>query len=133
MEQTPLHFALLVTGPCYGSQSAADAYRFACAVLQQGHLIDSIFFYQDGVGNGNLLTQPAGDEFNLYQAWTELATQHRLSLDVCVAAALRRGMSDVASSHQVGVAQWNVAPPFRLSGLGSLAQAALSADRMVQF
>ncbi|MBL1379448.1 sulfurtransferase complex subunit TusD [Zobellella iuensis] len=133
MNLTPLHFALLVTGPCYGTQSAADAYRFARALLRQGHVIDSIFFYQDGVHNGNLLVQPAGDEVDLHRAWIELAEEQGLALDLCVAAALRRGLSDETSSLQAGLAQWNVAAPFRLSGLGALAQASLSADRVVQF
>ena len=133
MKPASLQFALLVTGPCYGTQSAADAYRFACALLQQGHVINQIFFYQDGVHNASLLVQPAGDETQLQQAWVELAMTHGLTLDVCVAAALRRGVSDEASAIQAGLAQWNLVSPFRLSGLGSLAQAALSADRVVQF
>ncbi len=133
MKPASLQFALLVTGPCYGTQSAADAYRFARAVLQQGHGVSQIFFYQEGVHNASQLVQPAGDEHHLQQAWTELAREHDLTLDVCVAAALRRGVSDQDNSTQAGLAQWNLAPPFRLSGLGSLAQAALSADRVVQF
>lgn len=133
MNLSPLRFALLVTGPCYGTQSSADAYRFARALVQQGHVIDNVFFYQDGVHNGNLLVQPAGDEVDLHRAWIELAEEQGLALDLCVAAALRRGLSDETSSHQAGLEQWNVAAPFRLSGLGALAQASLSADRVVQF
>ncbi|WP_298719776.1 sulfurtransferase complex subunit TusD [uncultured Oceanisphaera sp.] len=133
MKPASLQFALLVTGPCYGTQSAADAYRFARALLQQGHVINQIFFYQEGVHNASQLVQPAGDETHLQQAWVELAAKHGLTLDVCVAAALRRGVSDEPSATQAGLEQWNLAAPFRLSGLGSLAQAALSADRVVQF
>lgn len=129
----PLRFALLVTGPCYGTQSAADAYRFALALLGRGHQVDSIFFYREGVYNGNLLQQPAGDEDDLRHAWVELAERHGLVLDLCVAAALRRGLSDESSSRQAGLSQWNVTAPFRLSGLGELARAALCADRVVQF
>ncbi|PPL17055.1 sulfurtransferase TusD [Oceanisphaera arctica] len=128
-----MHFALLVTGPCYGTQSAADAFRFARAVLQQGHVISQIFFYQEGVYNASQLVQPAGDETHLQQAWVNLAVANGLTLDVCVAAALRRGVSDKCSAARAGLEQWNLAAPFRLSGLGSLAQAALSADRVVQF
>jgi tRNA 2-thiouridine synthesizing protein D len=133
MKSASLRFALLVTGPCYGTQSAADAYRFARALLQKGHVISQIFFYQEGVHNASLLVQPAGDETHLQQAWVNLALEHELTLDVCVAAALRRGVSDQDSAAQAGLEQWNLAAPFCLSGLGSLAQAALSADRVVQF
>lgn len=133
MTSSALKFALLVTGPCYGTQSAMDAYRFACAVLEQGHAISQIFFYQEGVHNANLMVQPAADETDLQQAWVELAEAHTLTLDVCVAAALRRGIVDRDAAAQVGQAQWNLAAPFCLSGLGQLAQAALTADRVVQF
>ncbi|NHH99667.1 sulfurtransferase complex subunit TusD [Oceanimonas sp. MB9] len=133
MTETPLHFALLVTGPCYGTQGAADAWRFAAAVLAQGHAIDSVFFYQEGVHNGNALVQPAGDEVDLHRAWVELADRHAFTLDLCVAAALRRGVCDQSGASETGLAAGNVTAPFRLSGLGALAQAALTADRVVQF
>ena len=128
-----LRFALLVTGPCYGTQSAADAYRFARALLAQGHHIASIFFYQEGVYNGNSLSLPANDETDLYQAWVKLANEQDLSLELCVAAALRRGLVDQDSAQQAGLAAFNVKAPFSLGGLGSLARAALTADRVVQF
>lgn len=128
-----LRFALLVTGPCYGSQAAADAYRFASAVIEQGHVLSQVFFYQEGVHNANCLVQPANDETNLQQAWVKLALAHDVILDVCVAAALRRGVSDKNSAKQYGLQQWNLQAPFCLSGLGQLAQAALTADRVVQF
>lgn len=128
-----LRFALLVTGPCYGSQAAADAYRFAKAVIEQGHMLSQVFFYQEGVHNANHLVAPASDETNLQQAWVTLARAQGLQLDVCVAAALRRGVCDAVSAKQTGLSQWNLIAPFYLSGLGALAEAALTADRMVQF
>ena len=128
-----LRFALLVTGPCYGTQAASDAYRFAKAVIEQGHTLSQVFFYQEGVHNANRLLVPANDETNLHQAWVELALELALRLDVCVAAALRRGVSDELSAQQAGLAQWNLSEPFYLSGLGQQAEAALTADRIVQF
>lgn len=130
---TALRFALLVTGPSYGTQAASDAYRFAQAVLERGHVLSHVFFYQEGVHNANHLVAPASDETNLQQAWVALAQTQGLRLDVCVAAALRRGVCDAVSAGQVGLSQWNLAEPFYLSGLGQLAEAALTADRVVQF
>ena len=130
---TALRFALLVTGPCYGTQAASDAYRFAQAVIEQGHTLSQVFFYQEGVYNANHLVAPASDETNLQQAWTKLALTQGLRLDVCVAAALRRGVCDQVNAEQVGLSQWNLSAPFYLSGLGQLAEAALTADRVVQF
>ena len=128
-----LRFALLVTGPSYGTQAAADAYRFALAVIERGHVLSQVFFYQEGVHNANSLVAPANDETNLQQAWVALATAQGLRLDVCVAAALRRGICDKESGEQAGFNHWNLSEPFYLSGLGQLAEAALTADRVVQF
>ena len=128
-----LRFALLVTGPSYGSQAASDAYRFALAVIERGHTLSQIFFYQEGVHNGNSLVAPASDETDLQQAWVLLAKAQGLRLDVCVAAALRRGVCDQETAAQGGFSQWNLSAPFYLSGLGALAEAALTADRVVQF
>ena len=52
---------------------------------------------------------------------------------VCVAAALRRGITDEQEARQLNLPGYNLQPGFTLSGLGALAEAALTCDRMVQF
>ena len=89
-----LSFALLVCGAPYGTESAAQAYLFARELIVQGHTLKKVFFYQEGVLNANFLTSPASDEQNLVAAWVSLAREHAVELDVCVAAALRRGVLD---------------------------------------
>ncbi|MFZ3409853.1 sulfurtransferase complex subunit TusD [Vibrio chagasii] len=128
-----LSYTLLVNGPLYGSQSARSAYQFAVALLQQGHKLHSVFFYQDGVSNGSDLTVPANDEFDLAAAWQKLADEHHVSLETCVAAALRRGIisSEEAEQHQLSGS--NLASGFTQAGLGSLSEALLTQDRVVQF
>jgi len=128
-----LSYTLLVNGPLYGSQSARSAYQFAVALLQQGHKLHSVFFYQDGVSNGSDLTVPANDEFDLAAAWQKLANEHNVSLETCVAAALRRGIisSEEAEQHQLSSS--NLASGFTQAGLGSLSEALLTQDRVVQF
>lgn len=128
-----LNYCLLVTGPAYGTQQASSAYQFAQALLAKGHRLSSVFFYREGVFNANQLTAPAGDEFDLVRGWVQLAQQHRVELNVCVAAALRRGVTDEQEAAQQGLVAANLQPGFILSGLGSLAEAALSSDRLVQF
>ncbi|CAI1788343.1 Sulfurtransferase TusD [Serratia quinivorans] len=128
-----LDYCLVVTGPAYGTQQASSAYQFAQALLAKGHRLSSVFFYRDGVLNANQLTAPAGDEFDLVRGWVQLAQQHGIELNVCVAAALRRGVTDEQEAAQQGVPTANLQPGFILSGLGSLAEAALSSDRLVQF
>ncbi|EKM25877.1 sulfurtransferase complex subunit TusD [Vibrio sp. HENC-03] len=128
-----LTYTLVVNGPVYGSQSARSAYQFAQAVIGQGHTLVSVFFYQDGVTNGTALSVPANDEFDLTKAWQSLAQQHDVRLETCVAAALRRGIISEDEANQHGLKQNNLATGFEQAGLGSLAEAMLTQDRVVQF
>ncbi len=128
-----LTYTLVVNGSVYGSQSARSAYQFARAVIEQGHTLVSVFFYQDGVNNGSALTVPANDEFDLVKAWQSLANQHSVRLETCVAAALRRGVVSQDEANQHGLSQSNLAEGFQQAGLGSLAEAMLVQDRVVQF
>ncbi|MFU9136677.1 MULTISPECIES: sulfurtransferase complex subunit TusD [unclassified Erwinia] len=128
-----MRFTLLVTGPAYGTQQASSAYLFAQALLRSGHSLESVFFYREGVLNASQLTSPASDEFDLTQAWQALHQQHGVALHICVAAALRRGIADVQEAKSQGLPAANLAEGFELTGLGALAEAALVAERMVQF
>lgn len=131
--ETSLTYTLLVNGSVYGTQSARNAYLFAEALLEKGHQLKSVFFYQDGVFNGSALTVPANDEFDLVKAWQSLAEKHQVKLETCVAAALRRGVIGEAEASQHQISAHNLAESFAQSGLGSLAEALLSQDRVVQF
>ncbi|RRZ89761.1 sulfurtransferase complex subunit TusD [Erwinia sp. 198] len=128
-----MRYTLLVTGPAYGTQQASSAWLFAQALLAEGHELESVFFYREGVLNASALTSPASDEFNLTQAWQQLHRDHHVALNICVAAALRRGITDEQEAKNQGLPAANLAEGFQLSGLGALAEAALSSERMVQF
>lgn len=128
-----LTYSLLVNGSVYGSQSALNAYQFACALIERGHKLVSVFFYQDGVHNASSLVVPANDEFNLTKAWQQLSVQHEVRLESCVAASLRRGILDSNEAKTHGRDSSNVAQGFELAGLGGLAEAMLVQDRVVQF
>ena len=99
----------------------------------QGAEIFRVFFYHDGVNNGTRFAVPPQDDRNLQKLWTELAEAHQLDLVVCVAAAQRRGIldADEAKRHSKDVS--NIAPGFRISGLGQLIEAGIQADRLVVF
>ncbi|KHS71133.1 sulfur transfer complex subunit TusD [Pectobacterium brasiliense] len=128
-----LSYCLLVTGPAYGTQQASSALQFAQALLAEGHRLKSVFFYREGVLNANQLTSPANDEFDLVRAWQQLGETHQVALNVCVAAALRRGVTDAQQATQLNLAGANLQPSFALSGLGELAQSVLTCDRVIQF
>ena len=128
-----MRFSLMVTGPAYGTQQASSALQFAHALLAAGHELVSVFFYREGVYNANQLTSPASDEFDVVRAWQSLHDAHGVALHICVAAALRRGITDEKEAAQLGLPGFNLQPGFYLSGLGALAEAALTCDRTVQF
>lgn len=128
-----LRYCLLVTGPAYGTQQASSALQFAQALIAEGHRLESVFFYREGVLNANRLTAPANDEFDLVRAWQRLGGEHGVALNVCVAAALRRGVTDAQQAAALKLPGANLQPGFTLSGLGELAQSVLTCDRVMQF
>ncbi|WP_255557197.1 sulfurtransferase complex subunit TusD [Sodalis sp. dw_96] len=128
-----MRYCLMVSGPAYGTQQAGSALQFARALLAAGHRIITVFFYQEGVHNANGYTSPAGDEVDMVRAWQRFGQQHDVALEVCVAAALRRGIADEREAGQLGLSGYNLQAGFILSGLGSLAQAVAQCDRFIQF
>lgn len=117
-----MKFAILVNEGPYNHQASDSAYHFAKAALEKGHEVFRVFFYYDGVNNANKLQEPQSDDRNIGKLWSELGEKHGLDLVVCVAAGLRRGIKED-----------NLAPGFRISGLGQLIEAGIQADRLVTF
>jgi len=117
-----MKFGLLVNEGPYHHQASDTAYQFAKAALAKGHQIHRVFFYHDGVNNATKLTEPPQDDRHIVNRWTKLAEEHGLDLVVCVAAGLRRGLVEE-----------NLAPGFRISGLGQLVESAIQSDRLVVF
>ncbi|SEH40602.1 sulfurtransferase complex subunit TusD [Magnetospirillum fulvum] len=117
-----MKFAILVNEGPFNHQASDTAYHFARAALDKGHQILRVFFYYDGVHNGNRLSSPQADERNIVARWSALAEQSGTDLAVCVAAGLRRGIKDEV-----------LAPGFRITGLGQLVEAGIDADRTLVF
>ncbi len=117
-----MKFGILVNEGPYQHQASDTAYLFCKAALERGHSIDRVFFYHDGVNNATRLTEPPQDDRNIVSRWSKLAEAYDIDLVVCVAAALRRGIREE-----------NLAPNFRISGLGQLVESGIQADRLVTF
>jgi len=117
-----MKFGILVNEGPYNHQASDSAYQFTKAALENGHEIFRVFFYYDGVNNATRLGEPPSDDRNVTKNWQKLAEDHKVDLVVCVAAGLRRGITD-------GV----LAPGFRISGLGQLIEAGIQSDRVVAF
>ena len=119
-------------GP-YQHQAADSAYQFTKAALEKGHEIFRVFFYHDGVNNGTRLTTPPQDDRNIVKRWSELAEEHNIDMVVRVAAAQRRGIVDEGEAERNGKDATNIAPGFRISGLGQLVEGGIQSDRLVVF
>ena len=117
-----MNFGILVNEGPYTHEASDSAYQFCKAALEAGHQIQRVFFYHDGVNNSTRLTEPPQDDRNIVNRWSKLAADNKVDLVVCVAAALRRGIKDE-----------NLAPGFRISGLGQLIESSIQADRLVTF
>ncbi len=128
-----MKIALLIYGSAHNSQASYSALRFAKAAISSGHEIYRVFFYGDAVNTGNFLSTPPQDEFDLQTEWARLAESHDLDLVVCIAAALRRGVLDEKEAQRFAKEQYSLQAPFTLSGLGQLADASQSADRLITF
>jgi tRNA 2-thiouridine synthesizing protein D len=128
-----MKLAILVNEGPYTHQASDTAYQFTKAALEKGHEIFRVFFYHDGVNNATRLTVPPQDDRHIQKRWTELAEKYKLDLVVCIAAAQRRGLLDDNEMKRHGKDASNIAPGFRISGLGQLIEAGIQAERLVTF
>ncbi len=128
-----MKFTIQVNEGPYQHQASDTAYQFTKAALEKGHEIFRVFFYHDGVNNATRLTTPPQDDRNVVTRWSELAEKHDLDMVVCVAAAQRRGIADADESKRNGKDADNIAPGFRISGLGQLIEGGVQSDRLVVF
>ena len=126
-------FSIAVYAPPYSSQASHSAYRFASALLANGHTLYRVFFYCDGIHVASELATPQQDEINLTTAWQQLSSTHSIDLVVCIAAALKRGLFNQQEAARYEKHASNLATGFEISGLGQLVDASIASDRLVTF
>ncbi len=126
-------FSLAIYAAPYSSQASDSAYRFAAALLENGHTLYRVFFYHDAVHTASSLATPPQDETFFTQNWQTLAQQHNIDLVVCIAAALKRGLLNQQEAVRYEKPAANLAEGFEISGLGQLVDAAVMSDRLVTF
>ncbi len=128
-----LKYTIVVHAGPFTSEASQTALRFTQACIDAGHSIYRVFFYQDGVLNGNQLLTPPQDEENLHSRWQYLQRAHNLELVVCIAAAARRGIIDESEANRHNKPMHNLPDGFVLSGLGQLVEATAMSDRVINF
>lgn len=120
-------FALIVsTAPT--DNKTYTALMFAKALIAQGHQINGVFFYQDGVLNANQFVQSPSDEINLLKEWEVFNLNTTTPLHLCITAAERRGLTDSTDETFVH----NISRQFTISGLGELVVLTNAATKVVQ-
>jgi len=116
-----MKYGILIKEGPYNHQAADSAWKFIEAAKARGHEIIAVFFYNDGVINVTNKADPPQDDRNLQQIWSDLGKEGT-EIWVCIAAAKRRGIDEsTLSEHCV------------ITGLGTLTDVALRADRMLTF
>lgn len=128
-----MKFAVQVNAGPYASNAGLDAYCFIQAALQAGHQVLRVFFYKDGAYQAFATATPPNDEIQFTRNWSALAEQYQLDLVVCISAAQRRGLLCADEAKRQGRLDDDVAPGFRIAGLGQWLEATLQADRCIVF
>jgi tRNA 2-thiouridine synthesizing protein D len=89
-----MKYAIVVNEGPFNHQASDSAYHFVKHALAKGHEVQRVFFYYDGVHNGNKHSAPQSDDRNIVKRWSQLAETNQIDLTICVAAGLRRGIVD---------------------------------------
>ncbi|MEM9102760.1 MAG: sulfurtransferase complex subunit TusD [Pseudomonadota bacterium] len=125
-------FTLLVTGSPFTGQAHYSAMNFCEAIYQKQCRINCVFFYQDAVLVASCLNDFDG-KVRLQNSWASLAKKYQFNLDVCVAAAVKRGVYDQEEMQRDDKLTYNLAEGFQLSGLGVLVESMSKTTRTVEF
>ncbi|MBM4203756.1 MAG: sulfurtransferase complex subunit TusD [Gammaproteobacteria bacterium] len=127
-----MNFTLIVHSTPDAGGGAHSALRFAEAAHRNGHHLQQVFFYHDGVMNALASRVSPQDESELLTAWQSLAASTGVQLAVCIAAASRRGVLDVGEAERLERFA-TLAPPFELAGLGQLIEAVMDGGPCITF
>ncbi|MFT4862295.1 MAG: tRNA 2-thiouridine synthesizing protein D [Pseudohongiellaceae bacterium] len=126
-------FTIVVHSAPYSTQAPASAFRFAKAALLGGHSIYRLFFFGDGVHNGNRLTVTAQDDVNWQKQWDQLIGEHKLDAVVCVSSAIKRGILNEGESVRHELDAVSLTEQAQIAGLGQLVDAVLQSDKVINF
>jgi len=133
MRSTPLNsvtrFCLLITASPEAIDAHLRAIRFVRTAEEAGYPVTQVFFYLDAVHIAHRQLDIASDEVNLQQQWRALAKQLGIELQICVAAAARRGLPADAQGQCA-----EVQSDFAIVGLGQLAMGLAQPDtKLIHF
>ena len=120
-------FTIAVLGGPYDSQANLHALKFAQSAINNGHHINRVFFFHEGVSIALEQRDLSQEEFDYNKAWRELSSEHDVELNVCISSGGRRGVVKNKTTNST------LAEGFELVGLGLLVEAISSGDKYVEF
>jgi len=121
-----MRYTLLVLSPPDSGPANYHALRFAQTLVARGHELACVFFHDAGVLTALDHAEAPQDEIDLRRAWQGLAIDRATPLFACVASAARHGVHLDEDRSSCGAG-------FRIGGLGELAEATRSSDRVLTF
>ncbi|MBU2976828.1 sulfurtransferase complex subunit TusD [Alteromonas sp. C1M14] len=121
-------YSILVTSSPYDQAGSASAVRFCQHLLEEGHTLSQVFFYQQGIYNAFSTMAPPNDERNRFEEWKALHDACGTPLRVCITAGEKRGLVLSTDANQPELAH-----PFEQTGLGEFFTALHDSHRLVQF
>ena len=121
-----MRYTLLVLTPPDAGSSPYHALAFARALVDAGHELACVFFFNEGVLTALSNTEGAQDENDLRAGWSSLAESNDIELHACVASAARFGVSQRGETDRLQAG-------FVVSGLGELVEATGTSDRVMTF
>lgn len=131
MPSKPLSYTLILNHSPIQYESNLTAQTFVKELIASGEIIDRVFFYQDAVYVG-LKSQIPGQGLEAsYKGWLDLQIMQEFPLQLCIANSLRRGILDKAEAARYSQSA-NMIDGFELSGLGEIAEACQSSDRIIR-
>ncbi|MEE4281665.1 MAG: sulfurtransferase complex subunit TusD [Pseudomonadales bacterium] len=126
-------FTVAVHGAPYASFANHHALGFCESLLQQGHQLNRVFFYHEGVLAGLNSRVVPQDEVDVVQRWLELKEQYAFELAICIANALKRGVINESEQKRYNKPAATLQSEFELVGLGQLIDAIAHSDRYIEF
>lgn len=127
---TPLRYTLIMTSSPSLTESHRTGQQLASSILSNGDIIDRIFFYQDASFVGLKSQVPGQGLLPTHERWLDLKNTHSIPLQICIANALRRGVIDNTEANRYDQLE-TMTSGFELTGLGEMAEACQSSDRII--
>ena len=126
-------YSILITHPPSDVTQTIAAQQFSDQICQQGHTLNNVFFYGDGIHHANALSLAPSDEHAVYAHWCEVQRTTNCELLVCITAAVKRGVVSAEEAAKAEEDMFNLRPPFTQAGLGEFFSALHECEKLVQF